>query len=159
MSIKYDPNYKSPCLSCKYKIQACVYILDGQKADSACMEQKIWLDHQKTKPIEIPCCDNCDCFEERDNVQLGEWTTVPTCCGKIISESTPMVTRGHGCLSHPRAREYINRDVIEELRKLRDSYFEDSQSNIDEKLRYLSKGYSSAYKHSINLMKCGNEKE
>lgn len=49
MSIPYDPNYEDPCLSCRYREQACGYILDGKKYEDACMSVKIWLNHQKKK--------------------------------------------------------------------------------------------------------------
>ena len=64
---------------------------------------------------EIPCCENCDNFQERDNVQLGEWITVHTCMGELIPESQMECTRLRGCLKHPGARAYLNKDVIAEL--------------------------------------------
>jgi hypothetical protein len=158
--ITYDSNYKSPCLSCKYKNQACVYIMDGEKEENACMDMKRWIKYQKRKltikNTDIPCCDNCDCFEERDNVQLGEWITIPTCCGKVVSELTPMVTRNNGCLSHPLAREYINREVIKELEKdIKKSYEEITHQYLDQDT--YREGIIWAYKKSIKLLKEGTK--
>ena len=36
-------DYKEPCDTCKYQLQACAYIIDGKKIEDACLSQKIWL--------------------------------------------------------------------------------------------------------------------
>jgi hypothetical protein len=45
------------------------------------------------------------------------------CDGKRISEEHIQCTKRTGCLSHPQAREYLNKEVIEEL-ELRRNFLE-----------------------------------
>jgi hypothetical protein len=36
-----------PCLSCKYRTQACAYLLDGRDYDDACMSKRIELRNKR----------------------------------------------------------------------------------------------------------------
>ena len=62
---------------------------------------------------EIPCCENCPDVKCHYNPQSG-WSE------KSVDDDMREMwrhTNQKGCLSHPRAREYLNKDVIEELKR------------------------------------------
>lgn len=51
-------------------------------------------------------CERCDFYDLRDTVQMGEWISVGTCGGKIISDSDVRCIAEHGCASHSDIRQH-----------------------------------------------------
>lgn len=64
-----NESHSDPCLSCHYRTQACIYIMDGQKLEDACMEKHIWLKliHSFANASEV--------CEWKENEEYGYWET------------------------------------------------------------------------------------
>ena len=77
---------------------------------------------------DIPNCENCPKFSyvEKD-VNSGKLCRacgcpqdqvlkLPTCDGNV-EQYNQMITKKHGCLDHPGAREWLMKDILEEIDK------------------------------------------
>jgi len=98
-----------------------------------------------------PNCGNCSHLDEG---------TKRYCTCRKINEQVDGEDMGFvgriGCLSHPGAREYLMKDVIKELERLKHESYntprfpsEMSKLNYEEYRRYL------AYTHAISLIRDG----
>jgi hypothetical protein len=54
-------------------------------------------------------CQACGCPQD-------QVLKIPACDGEV-SQYNQIITKEHGCLDHPQAREYLNADVIKELER------------------------------------------
>jgi hypothetical protein len=94
---------------------------------------------------ENPCnCSNC---HYRQN--LGDDETPVFYCAEgarrnMIRECDENETKLVGCMWHPCAREYLNREVIEKLKRLKIAYhidgYEDRAAGIEDAIKLLKEG-------------------
>lgn len=97
--------------------------------------------------VDKPNCGNC-----RNAQNLGDDETPAMYCAEaahhnVIMECDYEDTKLRGCMWHPQAREYLNRDVVKELEREIASYE-----------RFSEGGYSTraeGMKHAITLIKEG----
>jgi predicted PhzF superfamily epimerase YddE/YHI9 len=71
-----------------------------------------------TPTTDLPCCGNCTisgCDLSNERLEAAKETNILD-VGRIMIMRCTTEIHG-GCLSHPRAREYINRDAIAELER------------------------------------------
>lgn len=93
---------------------------------------------------ENPC--NCETCDNKSRWYCPKWD------GKINREREDIslwkmdltvrnFTKVHGCLSHPKAREYLNKEVIEELERLKETTVPTKQiMTFDEVINLLKEG-------------------
>jgi hypothetical protein len=62
--------------------------------------------------LEIPCCKNCPNYQYRVVETEGEYCLV---ADEFIDNATDTLEKV-GCLSHPGARAYLNKDMISDQR-------------------------------------------
>lgn len=67
-----------------------------------------------TQAEEIPCCENCGRYSERKHPAF-EGNIICYCGNERMQVETKVITKRIGCLSHPVARAYLNKDVIKTL--------------------------------------------
>jgi len=60
---------------------------------------------------EIPCCGNCTIKDQYGYCPIAGWQVIGNHCTTVQESFTSRC----GCLSHPGARAYLNKDVIAEL--------------------------------------------
>jgi hypothetical protein len=110
---------------------------------------------------EIPCCENCSYFV---SPQIGYWGCENNNRGevRILSNEELLAHKTMGCLSHPGARAYLNKDIIKKLETLRDEInvennnaeqIPDTQGNVNEAMIYVIE------EEVIPLLKGGKKNE
>jgi hypothetical protein len=94
-----------------------------------------------TNEVEIPYCGNCT----NDSCDLSNKSLEEAQKFRILDVGRIMMmrctTERYGCASHPRARQYLNKDVIEELERLNSEadalgYTEFPQSGLSHSINY-----------------------
>lgn len=96
-----------------------------------------------------PCsCGSCT------NLYFARFFKTPTCRGKPLTELEMRSYKSRGCLSHPLAREYLNKEVIEELEQKSKSLMVDAKKFRNILSLMMSEGVDIA----IKLLKEGVKK-
>lgn len=107
-----------PCLSCQYRLQACAYILDGEKHDDACLDKRMYLRQQKKPMATAPHHIYWKDAKPKDfiNIRLDDWIEG---VGHVSTPYEVRFTRGFGLsLSGYRGAEQSRDAVLLVLRKL-----------------------------------------
>jgi hypothetical protein len=94
---------------------------------------------------EIPCCENCPNFT---SPQMGYWGCENSPDGeiRILSNEEILAHKTMGCISHPGARAYLNKSVIETL----ELELSDTEERFDDN---YSRGIRATKKKMIALLK------
>ena len=93
-----------------------------------------------------PCnCGTCDKYSETLH-PVYEGNILCFCGDDRTQIETKSITKAHGCLSHPQAREYLMQDVLEELEKRKSPEYYDGfgsafwKAGIDEAIALIKEG-------------------
>lgn len=90
-------------------------------------------------------CETCPEYSERAHPCIED-AIVRFCGDNRTQLETKAITARVGCLSHPKAREYLNGDVIGELERMKDD-----QSRWATEAHFV--GARTAYKRALALLR------
>lgn len=100
---------------------------------------------------EIPCCGNCPDYAIKNNPNVC-CSYLYFCKGKQIGSHVATHTHDNGCIFHPRAREYLNRDAeirAEEQGKEVGSRIKDAIAELETRQRNIEAACSPSFKADL----------
>jgi hypothetical protein len=99
-------------------------------------------------------CGNCTKYSERPHPAY-EGNTICFCGGERTKIETKAVTRAHGCMLHPLAREALMADVVGGLEKKANEEDEKKKESKSNESWMLHAGANSGYLNAISLIRNG----
>ena len=76
-----------PCQICRYKTQACAYIMDGNKKEDACLDKMRWL--RRTTPAPQPPQFTLDAGLRAEVIETLRKAGCPCLAEQVRDETTP----------------------------------------------------------------------
>ena len=82
-----NPQHPDPCQLCRYRTQACAYIMDGNKKEDACLDKMRWL--RKTTPAPQPPQFTIDAVLRATVIETLRQAGCPHLAKQVMDDTNP----------------------------------------------------------------------
>jgi len=98
-----NPQHPDPCQICRYRTQACAYIMDGNKKEDACLDKMRWL--RRTTPAPQPPQFTIDAVLRAEVIETLRKAGCPCLAEQVRDETTPNYHWCSGVSNTPKQAE------------------------------------------------------